>query len=109
MVLAQQMRLVRAVPAEVEEAQRFAVDLVALSGPGELAVREVPPRDVVGGVPDDGRVEEARREIDPALVDEPAAFRLDDALARHTLHPPVEEALSLIALAEPDEAQVVHT
>ncbi len=101
---AQQMRAVRVVAAEVEEAQRPALDRVALRGRPEVADGQVPPGDVDRGVDQDVVVEVARHEGNPALVDELAALRIDDAVAGKPPGPPVEKGRR--ARADSDEAEV---
>ncbi len=53
-------------------------------------------------------VEQARNEIDPALVDEPPAVGLDYTFSGDALHPPVEKTLCVIASADSQETEVVH-
>jgi len=90
-VLAQRVGLERVEAAVVVEAQRPAVDFVAVGAALQLALEEVPVRDVVALVGDDGVVEVARHEVDPALVDEQPVVGRDPALAPEPLLPPRQE------------------
>ena len=99
------MGLQRREPAEVEEAQRSAVDLVARRTAGDLAIVQVPVRDVAARVLPDRDVEVRRREVHPPLIDETTLGRADEALAAQPVGPPVEHRRA--PGPDRDEPQVV--
>jgi hypothetical protein len=49
-------------------------------------------------------LDQPRREVDPALVHEEAALRVDDAVGGKTLRPPVEQPVGLLSTRQPEEA-----
>ena len=108
LVLAEQVRLGGVEAAEVKEAQRPAVDGPAVVSALDLARGEVPVGDVVAGVAQDMKARhEARGEVHPALVDEEAALRRDDAVGGQPLAPPVQQLVGVRARRQADEAEVV--
>ena len=108
LVLGKPERVARVIATEVKEAKRASVDghVVAVAREGPRV--QVPVGDVVTRVAQemDAR-HHARHQVDPALVDEVAAVRVDDAVGAQALGPPVEELVRRCAVAERDEAQVV--
>ena len=78
--------------AVVEEAERPAIyqnaAQNALAVARENTLRQIPIRNVVSGVFEDPGLEERRREIDPALVDEQPAGRIVEAITPQALPPP---------------------
>ena len=72
--------------AVVKEAERATIDEVAPAVASELAVVKIPVGDVVLGVAHDRVViKEARHDIEPALVDEVAAWRIEAAATNQEL------------------------
>ena len=97
----------RIVTAEMEEAQRSLTgDQRPVSRSRERAFVHVPVRNVPSAVTDD-RVSEQRRDlVDPALVDEHAAGRVDPARPVKALVPELEKRPR--AGRHGDEAEVEH-
>ena len=95
----------RRVPAEMEEAEGFAFDFVALVGPCDLAFVEVPVSDVPTRLSHDLTVEHSGNEIDPPLVDEAHVACVVARFAQQTLLPVVEERPGL--MSHRDETEVV--
>src|SRR5581483_2965177 len=97
--------------AEVKEAQRRSVDAIrAIIAARDTALLQVPVRDVVALVAKrHDAIEEAGNEIDPLLIDEEPALRLDDARILEPPLPPVEKRGELRIADDRDEAEVPRT
>ena len=104
-VLAQLVRALRREAAEVEEAQRVAESLEALTRPGEISLVDVPVGDVEPRVPESEVLEVAGDEVDPPLIDVKAILLGDEAVPPKALGPPLEQVPG--PLADRHEAEVV--
>jgi hypothetical protein len=67
---------------------------------------QIPVGDVVSGIFEDPGLEERRREIDPALVDEQSPGRVVEAIAPQALAPPRKKRLCRLG-GEREKAEVV--
>ena len=95
LMLAQAVRSVRGVSAEVKECKGASIHFVSLTGPSEFTSSEVPVGDVVFRVAHDGAVEHSRHEVDPALVDKSSLMLVVDAFATKSRLPEMEEGTAL--------------
>jgi hypothetical protein len=79
-MLREKVRRARRKAAVVEEAQRPAIDKNVVAVARENAMWQIPVGDVVSGIFEGPGLEERRREIDPALVDEQSPGRVVEAI-----------------------------
>ncbi|CDM22496.1 hypothetical protein BN940_00076 [Castellaniella defragrans 65Phen] len=97
------------VPGKMEEPQRLVAvhPQPALRVAAELAVVQVPGRHVVAGVPQHQQVlEEARGQVDPALVREQALGAVVVAPVQAARRPPVQEGRAFAHGRQRQESQV---
>ena len=106
LVRAQHLRALGVEAAEVERPQRAVAGAVGAGPAAQRAVREVPIREVAAGVRHDVARHEAGGEVEPALVGEQAARRVDRAVLGEPLRPPGQEALGVRVAPGGEEAGV---
>ena len=108
-MLADDTRLARVETAEVEEPQRKIVDPDVAFIACNLSRGQIPVGDVVAVVPQNAdAVEEARDEVDVALVDEEAVLRVDDAALAQAILPPTKKPPRRVTRGKSDESEVVR-
>ncbi len=101
----EQIRLARVESAEVEEAQRPAVDEVPIAFVRHVSRVQIPIRDVVAFLLQDVVLEESRHQVDPALIGDHHARDIVQRVTPRRRPPPLEKRQRLGA--HRDEPEIV--
>jgi hypothetical protein len=107
LVLAQDVREIRVVTAEMEKTQLLAVYRVTIALPGQDTAVEVPIGNIKSRIAQNVVFKQARHEVDPTLIGKAHSSWIDHTFPPQTSGPPIQKGLALRSYR--DETQIVNS